>query len=184
MQQSVNITLSPEQAANDKLLKNEACAKAGVQPQRVKIIRIEHKTVDARQRMPKINLSVRLYIDEESQGAPRICEEIKYQDVSAKPQAIVVGAGPAGLFAALRLIELGVKPIIVERGKSVSERKIDIAQASRNKGLNLESNFSFGEGGAGAFSDGKLYTRSKKKGNTYRILQIFHDHGAQDEILY
>ena len=83
MQQSVNITLSPEQAANDKLLKNEACAKAGVQPQRVKSIRIEHKTVDARQRMPKINLSVRLYIDEESQGAPRICEEIKYQDVSA-----------------------------------------------------------------------------------------------------
>lgn len=184
MQQSVNITLSPEQAANDKLLKNEACAKAGVQPQRVKSIRIEHKTVDARQRMPKINLSVRLYIDETQEGAPRICEEIKYQDVSAKPQAIVVGAGPAGLFAALRLIELGVKPIIVERGKSVSERKIDIAQASRNKGLNLESNFSFGEGGAGAFSDGKLYTRSKKKGNTNRILQIFHDHGAQDEILY
>ena len=119
MQQSVNITLSPEQAANDKLLKNEACAKAGVQPQRVKSIRIEHKTVDARQRMPKINLSVRLYIDEAQEGAPRICEEIKYQDVSAKPQAIVVGAGPAGLFAALRLIELGVKPIIVESNSSI-----------------------------------------------------------------
>ncbi|MBO7337610.1 MAG: FAD-binding protein [Paludibacteraceae bacterium] len=184
MQQSVNIILSPEQAANERLLKNEACAKAGVQPQRVKGIRIEHKTVDARQRMPKINLSVRLYIDEAAEGTPRICEEIRYQDVHNKPQAIVVGAGPAGLFAALRLIELGVKPIIVERGKSVSERKIDIAQASRNKVLNLESNFSFGEGGAGAFSDGKLYTRSKKKGNTSRILQIFHDHGAQDEILY
>jgi uncharacterized FAD-dependent dehydrogenase len=108
----------------------------------------------------------------------------KYGDVRDGEKIVIVGAGPAGLFAALRLIELGYCPVVLERGKAVSDRKVDVAQLCRNNGLNEESNYCFGEGGAGTFSDGKLFTRSKKKGDSERILQVFHYHGAQDSILY
>ena len=108
---------------------------------------------------------------------------IEYGDVSGKPRAIVVGAGPAGLFAALRLIELGICPVVVERGNNVHDRRKDIALISREQRVDPESNYSFGEGGAGAFSDGKLYTRSKKRGSVERILQIFCQHGASVSIL-
>lgn len=184
MQESVIISMTPEKAAVEAEVRQEACSQLNIDPLRVNGIRIERRTVDARQRQPKVNMTVRLFVDEKMADEYRIADSAKYRDVSNSPKVIIVGEGPAGLFAALRLIELGVKPVVVERGKCVSERKKDIAIASRNKGLNTESNFSFGEGGAGAFSDGKLYTRSKKKGNIGRILQIFHDHGAQDEILY
>ena len=108
---------------------------------------------------------------------------ITYHKVDGKPQVIVVGAGPGGLFAALRLIELGLRPIVVERGKNVRERKKDLALIGREQMVNSESNYSFGEGGAGAYSDGKLYTRSKKRGNVDKILNVFCQHGASASIL-
>lgn len=183
MIKDLNLVLTPEVAADQAQVKTIAAETLGVVASRIKGMRITRKTVDARQSQAKINLSLLTYIDEALPEGPSY-SPVNYLDVSEASPVIVVGAGPAGLFASLRLIELGVKPILIERGKSVSERKLDIAAASRNKGLNPESNFCFGEGGAGTFSDGKLYTRSKKKGSVSAILEIFHQHGAQDEILY
>ena len=124
---------------------------------------------------------MRAYVNEE----PTELEysPIGYQNVDGKPQVIVVGAGPGGLFAALRLIELGLRPIVIERGKDVHQRKLDIANISRTQKVDSESNYSFGEGGAGAYSDGKLYTRSKKRGNVDKILSLFCQHGASTDIL-
>ncbi len=182
MQHTLQLIVTPEQAAMTDKLKVIAAGKLNIAPKQIKGILIERKNIDARSRFPKVNLSVRVFVDE----TPSINKPdyFKYHDVSAKKPVIVVGAGPAGLFAALRLIELDLRPIVLERGKDVSERKKDIANLNRNETLNPESNYCFGEGGAGTFSDGKLYTRSKKKGNIQRILDIFHFHGAQDEVLY
>jgi uncharacterized FAD-dependent dehydrogenase len=132
-------------------------------------------------REPQINLTLNVFCGEKPPSAKA---DFKYRDVSDKPEILIVGSGPAGLFAALRLIELGLKPVILERGKNVSERKKDIAAMIRAKTINAESNYCYGEGGAGTFSDGKLYTRSNKRGNVYGILRRFHFHGAPDEILY
>ena len=140
------------------------------------------RSVDARQRRVMINLKVRAFVDEAKPDSPFV-EPIEYSPVDGSRQAIVVGAGPGGLFAALRLIELGVKPIVLERGKDVNSRKVDVARISREGIVDPNSNYCFGEGGAGAFSDGKLYTRSKKRGSVERILTIFHQHGASDDIL-
>ena len=150
--------------------------------------RIVSKSVDARQRNLRVNLSILL--DEEGKRVPKdapvpLYEPPHFQDVHAAEKVVyIVGAGPAGLFAALTLLEHGVKPVIFERGKEVSERKKDIALLNRNEGLNAESNYCFGEGGAGTFSDGKLFSRSKKRGNMQRVMELFHYFGAPDSVLY
>ena len=169
MVNELNLRILPQQAYNEQSI---------IEAQAVKVLK---RSIDARQRTIYVNLTVRAYVNEE----PPLLdfEPYIYNNVSERPAVIVVGAGPGGLFAALRLIELGFKPIVIERGKDVRERKKDIARIRTEQQVNPESNYSFGEGGAGAYSDGKLYTRSKKRGNTDRILQIFVQHGASPAIL-
>lgn len=179
----ISIIVTPEQSSSKDLLKGEIAKKLGIKKSAIDKIQIIKKSIDARSKKQiKVNLTLNVYTNG-TKMAP-IQYPFVYQDVKNSPTVIIVGAGPAGLFAALRLIELGLKPIVLERGKEVSERKKDIALLNRNNGLNIESNYCFGEGGAGTFSDGKLFTRSKKRGNGERILLNFHQHGAQDEILF
>ncbi len=181
MIQEFQLRILPQQAASEQTIAHYVAREKGIAPASIKSVRVLKRSIDARQRTVMVNLKVRVYINEipNDDEFPRIA----YGDVSGKPQAIVVGAGPAGLFAALRLIELGVRPVVLERGKNVHDRRKDIALISREHRIDPESNYSFGEGGAGAFSDGKLYTRSKKRGNVDRILQIFCQHGASTSIL-
>ena len=178
MVNELNLRILPRQAYNEQsilaYLREEKGIKAGA-------VRVLRRSIDARQRTIYVNLTVRAYIGEEP--PLQDFEPYIYKDVSDRPSVVVVGAGPGGLFAALRLIELGLKPIVVERGKDVRERKKDLARIRLEQRVDPESNYSFGEGGAGAYSDGKLYTRSKKRGNTDRILQIFVQHGASPAIL-
>ncbi len=171
----------PEEAANEQALTQVAMRETGMDKTHITAVRVLKRSIDARQRTIFINLKIRVYIDEipEQNEFP----PIEYKDVSGAKPVIVVGAGPGGLFAALRLIELGLRPIIIERGKNVHDRRKDIALISREHTVNPESNYSFGEGGAGAFSDGKLYTRSKKRGSVDKILQVFCQHGASASIL-
>jgi uncharacterized FAD-dependent dehydrogenase len=174
--------VSPEEAAVPELLKQRIAKDIQIDVSLITQFRKVRQSIDARGHHPKVNMMVDV-----ATGSDQLSSELlqlRYDDVHAREEVIVIGAGPAGLFAALRLIELGMKPIVLERGKEVSERKKDIALLMRNECLNTESNYCFGEGGAGTFSDGKLYTRSTKKGDVKRILSIFHFHGAQDEILY
>ncbi len=181
MIQEFQIRVLPEQAANEQSLKQFIGHDKGLDIRTIHALRILKRSIDARQRTIYVNLKVRLYINEMPQD-----EEFTrtiYNKVDGKPQVIVVGAGPGGLFAALRLIELGLRPVVVERGKNVRDRKIDIARISREHKVDSESNYSFGEGGAGAYSDGKLYTRSKKRGNVNKILNVFCQHGASTSIL-
>ena len=175
------IRVLPEVAANEQGIKQFLQEEEGLAVEHVKAVRVLKRSIDARQRTIFVNLKVRVYVDELPEDDA--FERVDYPNVEGEPQAVVVGAGPGGLFAALRLIELGVRPIVVERGKSVHERRKDIAQISRTQTVNPESNYSFGEGGAGAFSDGKLYTRSKKRGNVEKILNVFCQHGASTSIL-
>lgn len=180
---NIDIVVTPEIAGTPSKLKLAISKKLKISDCDINTIRIIRKSIDARSRIQiKVNLTVDVYtLNDVPQKEENVFE---YKDVSKSTPVIVVGCGPAGLFAALRLIELNYKPIILERGKEVSERKKDIAQLDRNNGLNPESNYCFGEGGAGTFSDGKLFSRSKKRGNFKRILQVFNYFGAQDEILY
>ena len=171
----------PEIAASEQQLKACLINEKGLDGKQINAIRILKRSIDARQRTIYVNLTVRVYINEipeKDEFIPTI-----YNKVEDKPQVVVVGAGPGGLFAALRLIELGLKPIVVERGQDVRERKKDLAQIGRQQCVDSESNYSFGEGGAGAYSDGKLYTRSKKRGNVDKILNVFCQHGASTAIL-
>ena len=181
MIQEYQIRILPEQAANEQSIKLFISKDKGIDARTIKAIRVLKRSIDARQRTIYVNLKVRLYINE----LPQDDEFIRtlYNNVEDKPQVIVVGAGPGGLFAALRLIELGLRPIVIERGKNVRDRKVDIARISREHKVDPESNYSFGEGGAGAYSDGKLYTRSKKRGNVDKILNVFCQHGASTSIL-
>jgi uncharacterized FAD-dependent dehydrogenase len=182
MHSEIQLVLLPEQAETPFLLNKQVADKLEVSPQRITRIRTIRKSIDARSFQPKVNITVEVYWDED---APKREKTVfQYHSVAGKTPVLIIGAGPAGLFAALKLIESGFKPIILERGKNAHERKVDIAQLNRNKGIDADSNYCFGEGGAGTFSDGKLYTRSKKKGNTERILEIFHYHGAAEDILY
>ena len=175
------IRVLPQVAADIDNLKTYISEEEAIRLNDIKHVRIIRRSIDARHRTVYVNLTVRIYINEQPDEEP--FERIEYRDVSNCKPAIVVGAGPAGLFAALRLIELGIKPIVVERGKNVRERKNDIAKIARQQKVDTESNYSFGEGGAGAYSDGKLFTRSKKRGSVEKILRVFCQHGASTDIL-
>lgn len=181
MIKELQLRILPEQAANERNIRKYLAEEYGLASADIQAIQVLKRSIDARQRTIFVNLKLRLFIGElpTDEGFQRI----EYPNVDDRPAAIVVGAGPGGLFAALRLIELGIRPIVVERGKDVHERRRDIAQISRTQTVDPESNYSFGEGGAGAFSDGKLYTRSKKRGNVEKVLNVFCQHGASLSIL-
>lgn len=181
MIQEYQLRILPEIAVNEQRLKSYLAQEKGLNLRDIQATRILKRSIDARQRTIFINLKVRVYINELPKEDEY--EHTVYNKVEGKPQVVVVGAGPGGLFAALRLIELGLRPIVIERGKNVRDRKKDLAQISREHAINPESNYSFGEGGAGAYSDGKLYTRSKKRGNVDKILNVFCQHGASTSIL-
>ena len=181
MIKEISIRVLPQQAASETALKGFLAREFALNPKDIQAVRILKRSIDARKRQVIINLTVRIYLNELPPND--MFSPIIYGDVSDKQQAIVVGAGPAGLFAALWLIELGMRPIVLERGKDVHQRRKDIARISREHKVDSESNYCFGEGGAGAFSDGKLYTRSKKRGSVDRILSILCQHGASLDIL-
>lgn len=182
MKREISLILSPPQAYSQEAYLPIVARKLNVAASNISAVRIIRKSVDARKRNIKVNIQLEVYIGEMPSGP--LVKELHLQNVSAKPEVIVIGAGPAGLFASLKLIELGYKPIIIERGKTASLRKQDIQQLEKNCVLNTDSNYCFGEGGAGTFSDGKLYTRVKKKGNINRILEVLYLHGAAQHILY
>lgn len=181
MIQEYQLRVIPEIATSEQQLRACLVNEKGLNPRQLTAVRILKRSIDARQRTIFVNLTVRAFINElpeREEYTPTI-----YNNVEGRPEVVVVGAGPGGLFAALRLIELGLRPIIVERGKDVRDRKKDLAQIGRLQSVDPESNYSFGEGGAGAYSDGKLYTRSKKRGNVEKILNVFCQHGASTSIL-
>ena len=178
MTRELSLRILPQEAYNEQSIMAYLQQKEGIKAQAIRVLK---RSIDARQRTIYVNLTVRIYVDEEPEEL--LYTPVEYHDVSDRPEVIVVGAGPGGLFAALRLIELGLRPIVIERGKDVHERKKDLARIRPEQCVDPESNYSFGEGGAGAYSDGKLYTRSKKRGNSDRILNIFVQHGASPNIL-
>jgi hypothetical protein len=180
MRKDFNLSLTPKQASDAIYYRPLIAAKLGVDPDEITAIVVRRRSIDARQRQLKINLGVAVYLGEEPQTERKT---FGYGHVSGKTPVGIVGSGPAGLFAALRLIELGCKPVIFERGKNVSERKRDIAKIYREHLVDPDSNYGFGEGGAGTFSDGKLYTRSKKRGSVEKILEVLVQFGADPQIL-
>ena len=175
------VRVLPQQAASNQSIKLYLAEEEGIDARTIMAVRILKRSIDARQRAIYVNLKIRVYINEYPQDDEYIHTD--YPNVDGHKKIIVVGEGPGGLFAALRLIELGYKPVILERGKDVHERKKDLANITRTQKVDSESNYCFGEGGAGAYSDGKLYTRSKKRGNTDKILNVFCQHGADTGIL-
>ena len=181
MTNEYQIRVVPEVAAQEDRLKDWLADEYGFDVRTICGVRILKRSIDARQRQIFVNLKVRVYVNEQPHDDEYVRTE--YPNVEGRPQVIVVGAGPGGLFAALRLIELGLRPIVLERGKNVHDRKKDLANITKTQKVDPESNYCFGEGGAGAYSDGKLYTRSKKRGNTDKILNVFCQHGASTAIL-
>lgn len=181
MLKEYQIRVMPQVAASEDSIKDYIAHENGLDARTVKAVRVLKRSIDARQRTIFVNLKVRVYINEEPTDDAFVRTE--YGDVSNSRRVIVVGEGPGGLFAALRLIELGLRPVVIERGKDVHERKKDLSRITKTQQVNPESNYCFGEGGAGAYSDGKLYTRSKKRGNTEKILNVFCQHGASTAIL-
>ncbi|NMC40602.1 MAG: FAD-binding protein [Bacteroidales bacterium] len=182
MVKEVSFFLTPEASADERQIKKAAARRAGVDPARITDFRIIRKSIDARHKAIKVNFTVELSTGEGDHI--REIEPLRLRVVSKADEVIIIGAGPAGLFAALRLCELGLRPVILERGRDVSERKKDIARISREHVVDSDSNYCFGEGGAGTFSDGKLYTRSQKRGNNLRVLELFRHHGAPENILF
>lgn len=181
MIEEYQLRVLPETAANEQALRRYIACEKGKDERTLTAIRVLKRSIDARQRTIFVNLKVRVYVNEQPEDDEFV--RTAYRNVEGRPQVVVVGAGPGGLFAALRLIEAGYRPVIVERGKNVRDRKLDLAKISREHKVDSESNYSFGEGGAGAYSDGKLYTRSKKRGNAGKILNVFCQHGASVSIL-
>lgn len=181
MTQEYDIRVLPQVAANEQSLKDFFAEEKGFDVRTITHLRVLRKSIDARQRTIYVNLKVRVYVNEMPEDDAY--QHTDYPDVSDCPQVIVVGEGPGGLFASLRLIELGFRPIVLERGKDVHERKKDLSMITKTQQVDPESNYCFGEGGAGAYSDGKLYTRSKKRGNSEKILHVFCQHGASTSIL-
>jgi uncharacterized protein len=182
MWKQVQINLNPSAAADETVIKKISASLAGIDQSAVSAVRVIKRSVDARKKNIRVNLTVEVFSGDDS-TSPEINPFIPI-DVSLKKEVIIVGAGPAGLFAALRLIELGLRPVIIERGRDVSSRKKDIARISREQIVDPDSNYCFGEGGAGTYSDGKLYTRSKKRGDNTRVLELLCLHGANENIMY
>jgi len=182
MVKQVQINLNPSAAADEAVIRKIAASLSGVDQSAISALRIIKKSIDSRKKNIRVNLTVEVLSGEDS-SLP-VITPFQPVDVSGKNEVIIVGAGPAGLFAALRLIELGIRPVIIERGRDVSLRKKDIAKISREQRIDPDSNYCFGEGGAGTFSDGKLYTRSKKRGENTRVLELLCYHGANRNILY
>lgn len=181
MIEEYQIRILPEQAASEEGIKRYLSKEKGIDVRTLNQVRVLKRSIDARQRTIYVNLKVRTYINEFAQDDQYIHTE--YPDVSSRPRVVVVGEGPGGLFASLRLIELGYRPVVLERGKDVRERKKDLSNITKTQKVDAESNYCFGEGGAGAYSDGKLYTRSKKRGSVDKILNVFCQHGANTNIL-
>mgnify|MGYP000302069971 CR=1 FL=1 len=182
MTKEFQLRVDPRTAADNERVAAFVARQGNFDRGRIKLLQILKRSIDARQRRVMVNLTVRCFIDELPDNINRY-EPYRYGDVSNAQTVVVVGAGPGGLFAALRLIELGLRPVVLERGKNVDDRRRDLARISRENIVDENSNYSFGEGGAGAYSDGKLYTRSKKRGSVDRILQIFNQFGASENIL-
>lgn len=181
MIEEYQIRILPEQAASEEGIKRYLSKEKGIDVRTLNQVRVLKRSIDARQRTIYVNLKVRAYINEFAQDDQYIHTE--YPDVSSRPRVVVVGEGPGGLFASLRLIELGYRPVVLERGKDVRERKKDLSNITKTQKVDAESNYCFGEGGAGAYSDGKLYTRSKKRGSVDKILNVFCQHGSNTNIL-
>ena len=181
MPKTITLQLSPKQSADAETYTALACRQMGIRRSDIALVRVVKRSIDARRSPVKVNLSLEVFVDQEPQPGPI---HFDYPDVSKATEVVVVGSGPAGLFASLRLIELGLKPILLERGKEVLPRKRDIALINRNLEIDPDSNYAFGAGGAGTFSDGKLFTRSKKRGDYNKALQTLVFHGATPEILY
>lgn len=181
MTNEYQVRMLPQQAASEAAMREFIAREKGIDARTIKHVRVLRRSIDARQRTIYINLKVRVYINEEPRDEEYI--PVEYRDVSSAPAVVVVGAGPGGLFASLKLIELGMRPVVIERGKDVHERKKDLSAITKTQRVDGESNYCFGEGGAGAYSDGKLYTRSKKRGSIEKILNVFCQHGAPASIL-
>lgn len=182
MGKQIQINLSPAAAAEEASIRKIAASLTGIESKAITGLRVIKRSVDARKKNIRVNLTVEVFSGDDS-AIPAINPFIPV-DVKKNKEVIIVGAGPAGLFAALRLIELGLRPVILERGRDVSSRKKDIALISREQTVNPDSNYCFGEGGAGTYSDGKLYTRSKKRGDNTRVLELLCLHGANENIMY
>jgi uncharacterized FAD-dependent dehydrogenase len=181
MQKEVTLVLTPKQSSSESYYLPLLSKKLNISQDRILKVQIINRSIDARNRNVKINLRLKIFVDELPEESPNV--EFDYKNVSNKEPVLIIGAGPAGLFAALTLIEKGLKPIIIERGKDVHSRKRDISSIHRNIAVNTDSNYSFGEGGAGTYSDGKLFTRSKKRGNVKAVLEILKHHGANRDLL-
>jgi uncharacterized FAD-dependent dehydrogenase len=182
MQLNISLKLLPSEAANEALIREYLASVAGKKPKEISGFHILKRSIDARAKTTWINLSCKAFINEPFHD--RALEKISFRDVSrSQQQVIIIGGGPAGLFAALKLIELGVRPVVLERGKDVRSRRRDLARLNKEGVINSDSNYCFGEGGAGTYSDGKLYTRSTKRGDepgTQSLVQF----GAEENILY
>jgi uncharacterized protein len=182
MIKTITLSLSPADAADEQIIKKDIAQEAGISPKRITGHAIQKRSIDARGKQVRIILQVQVFIDEKE--ITPVPFDPRLKDVSNAPHVVIAGAGPAGLFAALKLITLGYKPIILERGKDARSRRRDLAAMNKEGIVNPESNYCFGEGGAGTYSDGKLYTRSTKRGNVENILELFHHFGAATEILF
>jgi uncharacterized FAD-dependent dehydrogenase len=180
MIKEIEIVLLPEHSADEKIIYDSACKALKISIERIKSVQVLKRSIDARSRKVVFRLKVNVFIDEMPE--PEIFT-VRQQNVSDKKPVLIIGAGPAGLFAALRSIELGLKPIIIERGKDVKQRRRDLALINKEGVINNDSNYCFGEGGAGTYSDGKLYTRSNKRGDIQYVLKTFVAHGATTDIL-